>query len=72
MSKRTFTESLKAYCNFAGLTYNPASVTGQKEDGEKFVNRINDKPVVCLYIGSADHQQTDAALQQAIDQELPF
>ena len=40
MSKRTFTESLKAYCNFAGLTYNPASVTGQKEDGEKFVNRI--------------------------------
>lgn len=72
MSKRTFTESLKAYCNFAGLTYNPASITGQKEDGVKYVDRINDKQVVLIYIESADHHQTDAALQQAIDQELPF
>ena len=52
MSKRTFTDSLKTYCRFAGLTYNPASITGKQADGEKFLDRINgnDKPVVCLYV----------------------
>ena len=74
MSKRTFTDSLKTYCRFAGLTYNPASITGKQADGEKFLDRINgnDKPVVCLYIQSTDSLQANAAAQQVLDQELPF
>ena len=74
MSKRTFTENLKTYCRFAGLTYNPASITGKQEDGEKYLNRVNGSstPVVCLYIQSADHQQADASVNKAIEQGLPF
>ena len=74
MSKRTFTDSLKTYCRFAGLTYNPASITGKQADGEKFLDRINgnDKPVVCLYVQASEPQQTVATAEQAIDQELPF
>ena len=74
MSKRTFTESLKTYCRFAGLTYNPASITGKQADGEKFTDRINGdgKQVVCLYIQSPDSHETETAAQQALDQELPF
>lgn len=74
MSKRTFTESLKTYCRFAGLTYNPASITGKQEDGEKFTDRINgdSKQVVCLYIQSPDNHETNTTTQQALDQELPF
>ena len=73
MSKRTFTESLKTYCRFAGLTYNPASITGKQEDGEKYLNRVNGNanPVVCLYIQSANHQQVDE-VDRAIEQGLPF
>lgn len=74
MSKRTFTESLKTYCRFAGLTYNPASITGKSDDGEKFLDRINggDKPVVCIYVQSTGPQQAEATHQQAVDQDLPF
>jgi len=70
MSKRTFTDSLKTYCRFAGLIYNPASITGKQEDGEKYIDRINgsDKPVVCLYVKS----RADAAAERAIEQGLPF
>ena len=74
MSKRTFTEALKAYCRFAGLTYNPASITGKEKDGEKYIDRINGdaKQVVCVYVQSPDHQLSNAAAVQAVDQDLPF
>ena len=74
MSKRTFTDALKAYCRFAGLTYNPASITGKEKDGEKYIDRINGdaKQVVCLYVQSPDHQLSKAAAAQAVDQDLPF
>lgn len=74
MSKRTFTESLKTYCRFAGLTYNPASITGKQADGEKWQTRQNgsEKLIMCIYIQSSDCRQADAAADQAIEQGLPF
>ena len=81
MSKRTFTESLKTYCRFSGLTYNPASITGKQEDGAKWqtYHNGNDKLVVCIYIQSSESQQADAAVEssdaaidKAIEQGLPF
>ena len=74
MSKRTFTDSLKTYCRFAGLTYNPASITGKQADGEKWQTRRegSDSQVVCIYVQSPDAQQADPTAQQALDQELPF
>lgn len=74
MSKRTFTDNLKSYCRFAGLTYNPATITGKQEDGEKYLDRINgiDKPVVCLYVQSSSSQQVCQTAAQYLDPELPF
>lgn len=72
MSKRTFTDSLKTYCRFSGLTYNPATVTGKEKDEEKYIERIDDKQVVCVYIQSKDSEQADVSVQQIIEQGLPF
>ena len=74
LPKRTFTDALKAYCRFAGLTYNPASITGKEKDGEKWQTRMNGSEtlIVCIYVQTPDSKQTDIVAAQAVDQDLPF
>ena len=60
-SPKSFTEQLKKWCQYAEHIhcYNPASCTGQKEDGDRWQVREGDKRVNYYYI------QTKAAAEAA-------
>lgn len=47
--KKTFTNKLKKYCEFSGMTYNPADITKLKKDGERWRTR-DEKGVLTPYI----------------------
>lgn len=66
-SPKTFTEQLKKWCQYAKHIhcYNPASCTGQKNDGDRWQVREGDKRVNYYYI------QTKAAAEAANKPEAP-
>ena len=68
ISPKGFTEQLMKWCKYAShiASFNPASKTNQKADGDRWYQYENGKKVKFYYI------QTVASAQQVVDQELPF
>lgn len=68
ISPKGFTEQLMKWCKYAShiTSFNPASKTNQKGDGDRWYQYENGKKVKFYYI------QTFTSAQQVVDQELPF
>lgn len=69
-SPKKVTQQLKAYCSFADhiSCMNPASITGKKTDGERWIKRENGRLVQFYYIQSSNNATT----QQTDEEALPF
>ncbi len=68
-SSNLFVRKLKEYCALKGYVYNPATLTGQKEDGKRYKKRIGDKFEDFCYIQSLESL---IAQQKAAEQDLAF
>ena len=75
-SPKRVTDHLKEYCQFAEhiACYNPASVTGQKKDGERWRTRDSSgKQHSTYYIQSVNaNKPTTTQLQLGLDPDEPF
>ena len=52
--RQLFGKKLKAFCDFAGYTYNPRDITGQEKDGERWRERTEGKIQLFIYLRSTD------------------
>lgn len=73
-SPKYFTQQLKKWCEYAPhvACYNPASVTGQKEDGDRWYPYENGNKVKKCYIQTKTAEGQQDIIQQPAEQDLPF
>ena len=73
LSMHSLTRKMKAYCNFATHIHclNPASVTGRRKDGERFIKREGDQTLQYYYVESNRAIATDNTLGPE-QSEFPF
>ena len=74
-SPKKFAQHLKAYCDMAPHIHclNPASKTGKKTDGERWIKREpNGGQKTCYYVESVQQHAIDAATVEPEEQTLIF
>lgn len=73
-SPKYFTQQLKKWCEYAPhiACYNPASVTGQKDDGDRWYPYDNGKKVKSCYIQTRTAAGQQDSAHQPTEQDLPF
>jgi len=70
VSRQQFGKKLKAFCDFAGYTYNPGDITGQGRDGERWREEEQGKKVTYIYLRSTN--EGTPANRPAVQSEIPF
>ena len=74
-SPKKFAQHLKAYCDMSPHIHclNPASKTGKKTDGERWIKReLNGGQRTCYYVESVQQHAIDAATIAPEEQTLIF
>lgn len=74
-SPKKFAQHLKAYCELAPHIYclNPASITGRKEDGQRYQkNDESGGKRTCYYIESQSKFETESGCKGEAEQDIQF
>ena len=74
MSPRWFTTQLKQWCQYAAhiACYNPASITHNQKDGERWGRTENGKKVYYYYLQTVGALNQDDINEQHQELDLPF